>query len=701
MNLRNFPASFWVLSAMLTGLLLGAFGSKAPGIISSVADAFILLLQMTALPYVSLSLITGLGGLSPQRARGVFQRSLLVILAIISLTLMFLLLAPISFPDWQNASFYSAHTGKVSDGTDLIRLFIPANPFYAYANAIIPSVVFFSLLIGLGLMPVKGKRSTLLTLGVLQQAIANVNNLVMRFAPLGVFCIGYRAASTVNPAQLDGLLVYLVTTLGMVLLIGLVLLPACVATLTPYNYAEVLKCAREAMLTAFATGSFFVVIPTIARKLKRLLAEHDLERDDAYHVPDIIVPISFSLPVGGKLLALLFVFFASWFSGAYVSFSDYLALITSGIPQLFGTTTLAMPDLLELLNVSSNMFDLFILTENLLVGRLGAFLSVISAVVLALLITSSMTRTFTFKWRKSLKYFVLITALTVIMLVTFRFSFDSISHQYQGYSKFIDRGFLLQEVEATYLKEPQHANAAKPTANVLSRIKERGFIRVGYFIDDLPYAFHNAEGKLVGFDIEIMHQLAADLHVKLEFVNILRKQTAPLLASGYLDMTTGFPVIPDNMTNFALSAPYSKQEIAFIVKEKRRAAFKQWQKVLNDEDLIIGIPEAFYYQDAIERSFIQGKAWEITTPRLFFREKYKHIDAMLFGAPAASAWTLLYPQYSVVSPNPKLAPLSMAFPIPRSDPGFELFLRNWIEMKKQNKTLERLFNYWIGGDISN
>lgn len=698
MQLSKIPLSLQMLVALLAGILLGAITSKVFFGVNAIANAFVLLLQMTALPYVSLSLIVGIGSLSPLQASTALKRSLLVILGLISVTLVFILLAPIAFPDWENASFYSANTGKISESTDLISLFIPANPFYAFANAIIPAVVIFSIFIGIGLMSVSAKRQTLTTLGALQKATVNVSNLVMRFAPLGVFCIGVRAAATINPDQTDGLLVYLVTTICVVSLISFALLPACVACFTPFSYREILISSRAAMVTAFATGSFFVVIPIIVEKVKVLLAIHNLAKDDAYKIPDVIIPISFSLPIGGKLLALLFTLFAAWFSGAYVSLIDYTNLISSGVPQLFGTTTLAMPTLLELLNVSSTMFDIFILSENLIVGRLGALMSVISAVALSLLIAASITDKYTIKWRLFARYFVIIAMLSVSVLVVLRYSFETISHQYQGYSKFIERDFLFRGVEARYLDKPQNnGETVESTANVLDQIKQRGFIRVGYFIDDLPYSFHNHEGKLVGFDIEIMHQLAADLGVEIEFVRIFRKQTGPLLASGYLDITTGIPVIPDNMTEFTLSIPYSTQAIAFIVKAERRATFNNWQKIVNRKDLIIGVPEAFFYRDAIERKFVHAKAWEITTPRLFFRDDYRHIDAMLFGAAAASAWTLLYPDYTVVAPNPVLPPLSMAFPIHRNDQGFELFMRNWIEMKRQNKTLERLFNYWIGG----
>jgi hypothetical protein len=68
---------------------------------------------------------------------------------------------------------------------------------------------------------------------------------------------------------------------------------------------------------------------------------------------------------------------------------------------------------------------------------------------------------------------------------------------------------------------------------------------------------------------------------------------------------------------------------------------------------------------------------------------------MLFGAAAASAWTLLHPEYTVIVPKPLLAPISMAFPINHNDQAFELFMRNWINMKQQSNVINKLFDYWI------
>lgn len=698
MQFLRIPSFLRILIAMFFGLAIGAYTSTVFMGVDALANAFVMLLQMTALPYISLSLIVGIGGLSPTGLSSTFKQTLLILLISIVVVLFYIFLSPIAFPDWVTAEFYSLETVKVSAEFDLVRLFIPANPFNSFANALIPSVVTFSVFVGIGLMSVHRKKHSLLLLANLQAAVANVSNIVMRFAPIGILCIGWRAAATVDPTDLDGLVVYIFTSAVVVFLLTFVVLPTIVAIITPFGYRQIMKVSREAMVTAFATGSFFVVIPVIVEKTKKLIAEMKTENRDVALVPSIIVPITFSLPVGGKLLTLLFALFAAWFSGAHITLNDYVTLVGAGLPQLFGTSIIAVPNLLELFNVSGSMFDFFLVAENLIVGRFSALLSVIFAVCLPLLIATSMSKSFTFKWKHFARNILIIPLISIAALFALKHTFHEISYQYEGYSKFINRDFLFDDVTTKYLKEPAAGSAVvKPFSQVLERIKQRGFLRVGYFRDDLPYSFNNSVGKLVGFDVEIMNQLASDLGVGVEFVRIFRKQAAPLLASGYLDITTGIPVIPDNMKEFSLSTPYSSQHIAFVVKDERRAEFVEWTKIVERKDLIIGIPEIFFYEKAIEANFKNGKAWKISTPRLFFKEEYKHIDAMLFGAPTASAWTLLYPNYTVVAPKPLIPALSMAFPINKNDLSFELFMRNWINMKQKDKTIKKLFRYWIEG----
>lgn len=694
-----------IILAMVIGLIIGSLTSTVYVGVDALANAFVMLLQMTALPYIALSLIVGIGSLSPTKVRNTLKISLVILMTLLAVVLTFILLAPIAFPNWQSADFYSLNTISTTPEFDFISLFIPTNPFYALANGLIPSVVLFSIFVGIGLMQVKAKKSTLSVLNGLNNAVVNVSNMVMRFAPIGIFCIAERAAATVNSEQLDGLQVYIVTAVVLVILLTFIVLPAIVATITPFSYRQILASSRQAMITAFATGSFFIVIPIIVEKVKQLIEQNSAVgngskalKQDASNMPSIIVPICFSLPVGGKLLALLFTLFAAWFSGSQVNSSDYIQLLLAGIPQLFGSTTIAIPSLLELFNVPGSLFDLFLVAENIVIGRLNALLSVIFAVCLVLLIATSMMNNFTFKLASFSRYLLLLPVISILAFVSLRYTFDAISYQYQGYSKFIERDFIVLDVETKVLTEPDasFANMANKTS-VLDRISQRGFIRVGYFRDDLPYAFHNHQGKLVGFDIEIINLLADDLGVSVEFVRIFHNQAKELLSSGYLDMTTGMPVTPQNMREYTLTVPYSSQSMAFLVKEDRRKEFSDWQAIFERDDLIIGIPEIFYSENIVRRYFKKATVWEISTPRLFFKEKYQHIDAMLFGAATASAWTLINPEYTVIVPKPARPELSMAFAINTNDNAFEIFMRNWILMKQKNHAIEQLFHYWIAG----
>ena len=689
-----------ILIAMVLGLAAGVYSDQPFYGTAMIANAFITLLQMTALPYISLSLIAGIGGL--QRSQGItlLRTGLVILLPLMLITMLVVLTGPAAFPDWPNASFYSANTIKQVEQLGLVDLFIPSNPFKAYASATIPAVVLFSILMGVGLMGVTKNKATLTYIEQLQEAIANINSLTMKLAPLAVFCIAQKALSTLQAQQVDGLFVYITTAATIMFLLSFVVLPGIVAILTPFSYREVILVCREALITAFATGSFFVVIPLVAEKIKTLLQKKGCRQESADQLPSIIVPISFSLPVGGKLFALLFVIFSAWFSGERIVAGDYQNLIVQGLPQLFGSIFLAVPVLLDTFNINNSMFDLFVVSENLIVGRLGAVLSVMFAVSLSLLVATTVSGQLTMVWKRLLRFLVLVPPVALGLLLLISTAFDNISHQYQGYDKFIDRDFTTYKVKSTYLEEPE-ANSLSPalTRNTLTRISLRGKLRVGYFRDDLPYAFHNKNGKLVGFDIEIMNMLAADLNVDAEFVRIYRKDAAPLLESGYIDIASGIPLIPENMKEYSLTIPYSEQTIAVLVKTSRRSSFATWQQIREQkDDLLLGVPEAFFYRNGIRTHFGHNNIWELASPRLLFNEKYQNIDGLLFGAASASAWSLLYPSHSVVVPKPALPPLMLAFPISRHDYDFESFMANWIASKKRNRSIDKLFDHWIKGE---
>ena len=72
-------------------------------------------------------------------------------------------------------------------------------------------------------------------------------------------------------------------------------------------------------------------------------------------------------------------------------------------------------------------------------------------------------------------------------------------------------------------------------------------------------------------------------------------------------------------------------------------------------------------------------------------------DALMLPAERGSAWTLIYPKYSVVVPGPAPIRMPLAYPVARRDQGFASFVNTWILLKQKDGTITSLYDYWVLG----
>jgi ABC-type amino acid transport substrate-binding protein len=86
-------------------------------------------------------------------------------------------------------------------------------------------------------------------------------------------------------------------------------------------------------------------------------------------------------------------------------------------------------------------------------------------------------------------------------------------------------------------------------------------MRGGYLTDDLPFVFASDASNLVGFDIEMMHLLARELDVTLEFVLIERKKAAALLNEGPCDIIVSMAIAAKRSQEVAFTVPYLDQTL--------------------------------------------------------------------------------------------------------------------------------------------
>jgi ABC-type amino acid transport substrate-binding protein len=66
-------------------------------------------------------------------------------------------------------------------------------------------------------------------------------------------------------------------------------------------------------------------------------------------------------------------------------------------------------------------------------------------------------------------------------------------------------------------------------------------------------------------------------------------------------------------------------------------------------------------------------------------------------AERGSILTLVYPEYSVVVPEPGLIKVPLAYPIARQEVEWQSFLNTWIEIERRQGTIGRLYEHWVLG----
>ena len=91
----------WTLVGVFTGLFLGEYAA----IFKIAANGFGKLLQMTVLPYITLSIITSLGALSYEQVKTLGLRAGAVVVGLWFIALLFAFVIPLAFPEIETASF--------------------------------------------------------------------------------------------------------------------------------------------------------------------------------------------------------------------------------------------------------------------------------------------------------------------------------------------------------------------------------------------------------------------------------------------------------------------------------------------------------------------------------------------------------------------------------------------------------------------
>jgi len=688
----------WILTSLVLGIACGLFFGELCTPLKPVGDVFIGLLQMTVLPYITLSLILNLGRISLKQTRSMALTVIALLLVLWCIGLFSVCLMSLSFPFWQKGAFFSTSIIEGPKTESLYNLFVPANPFFSLANNSVPAVVLFSIGLGIALSSISKREHLLDPLSVAVHALMKLNRFIVHLSPFGIFAIVSYAVGTL-PFEKFGLLqAYLITFTAATLILTVGILPMLISVCTPVRYWDAVKVSQTAVIASFVLSSTFAVLPLIVEAAREILERYGLEKDETGGSPDVLVPLVFPFPDLGRIVGLIFIPFSAWFYGASLMPEQYPKFLSLGMAGAFAKPAVTIPWLLDLMHIPHDIFQLY-LAVGVYTTRLGDALRSVYLFSFAVLAASSLSGNLKIQWKRLVSYSLLSLCVAGIVIAiihgVLNFTFKNV---YESKAMIADRQLLYPGAHFTILKE----SAPNPVPiqsqeTRIDRIRRRGMIRIGFDAKRLPFSYFNDRGQLVGLDIDMAHRLALDLGVTIEFVPFVPRNLVHQLNQDHFDLAmSGLEGTIERATAFPVADSYMDVTLAIVLPDYRKVDFLEFETLRHSHELKIAVVANSFFDEKAHEFFPNATFISINSEEDFFAGKAGDSDLLVTSAETGAAWTLLYPKFSVINPFKKNIRVPMYY-LGAHDIEFEEFMEVWLELKKKEGIFDSLYNYWILG----
>ncbi|WP_413368362.1 cation:dicarboxylate symporter family transporter [Lysinibacillus sp. 3P01SB] len=310
--LKKFKIS--LASQILIGLVLGiAVGAIFYGnenvqtYLQPIGDIFLHLIKMIVVPIIISTLIVGVAGTGDMKQLGRLGGKTLIYFEVITTIAIIVGLFAGNFfqpgagidmnelTKTDISSYVETSEAQEDQGPFHILVdIVPTNVVSAMAEGDMLAIIFFSVLFGLGVAAIgeKGKPVLAFFQGV-ADAMFWVTNLVMKFAPFGVFAlIGVTVSkfglSSLIPLGKLAILVYAAMIFFVLVVLGIT------AKIFGINIFKLIKMIKDELLLAFSTSSSETVLPRIMQKTEKMGAPKD--------IVSFVIPTGYSFNLDGSTL---------------------------------------------------------------------------------------------------------------------------------------------------------------------------------------------------------------------------------------------------------------------------------------------------------------------------------------------------------------------------------------------------------------
>jgi len=334
----KFTLAYQILAGLILGIAVGAIFYGNPAVetyLQPIGTMFINMIKMIVVPIIISTLILGVAGTGDLKQLGKLGgKTLLYFEIVTTIAIIVGLLSANIFRPGDGLDISSLSKGNIdqyletteevqnqSHGVlDILVDVIPSNIIQSMAEGDMLPIIFFSVLFGLGIAAIgeKGKPVLAFFEGV-ADAMFWVTNLIMKFAPFGVFAL---IGVTVSKFGLESLLPLgkLMILVYATMLFFIVVVLGGIAKLVGINIFHLVKILKDELLLAYSTSSSETVLPKVMQKMEKFGCPKD--------IVSFVIPTGYSFNLDGSTLyqALAALFIAQMY-GIDLSITEQITLV--------------------------------------------------------------------------------------------------------------------------------------------------------------------------------------------------------------------------------------------------------------------------------------------------------------------------------------------------------------------------------------
>jgi polar amino acid transport system substrate-binding protein len=238
-------------------------------------------------------------------------------------------------------------------------------------------------------------------------------------------------------------------------------------------------------------------------------------------------------------------------------------------------------------------------------------------------------------------------------------------------------------------------SAGPAAARELQDVLNTGTLRVGITLY-APWAMRGNDGELVGFEVDVARQLAADLGVKAELLPYDVERLVPALESNEIDViAAGLTITPERALHVNFSAPYAESGITLATNSRSTAQITDIA-ALDSEEFTIAAVEGSVAVELARRLWPRAKiavlaSVETATEAVLTGKVHGYLE----DEPVPTFLALANPDIIDVPTTRPLLASRAGFAVNKGDPDFLAFLNAWIEAREADTWLPTTENYWF------